>query len=66
MRIIARFWKEFHLNSFTQTAPSFTYDKSAKKFEGPLQKSQKEQDIAKANEEEEKKQVANKFLHMLV
>ncbi len=40
-----------------QTAPSFTYNKSAKKFEGPVQKVQKEQDIAKANEEEEKKQV---------
>lgn len=33
------------------------YDKFAKKFEGPLQKTQREQDIAKANEEEEKKQV---------
>ena len=50
--------KDSPMHFALQTAPSFIYDKSAKKFEGPLQKTQKEQDIAKANEEEEKKQVA--------
>lgn len=41
-----------------QTAPSFTYDHSAEgKFEGPAQKAMKEQEAAKAMEEEDRKQV---------
>jgi len=41
-----------------QTAPLFTYNSVAEKFEGPAQKTRKEQDIAKATEEEERKQVS--------
>lgn len=50
-----------HMRACMQTAPSFTYDHSVGKFEGPAQKSIKEQDIAKATEEEDRKQV---LLHL--
>lgn len=46
-----------YLQCHIQTAPSFTFDQSLSKFEGPAQKTAKEQDIAKATEEEDRKQV---------
>lgn len=40
-----------------QTAPSFTYNDATEKFEGPDQKALKERDMAKATQEQERKQV---------
>lgn len=42
------------------------YDSSVEKFEGPVQKFLKEQDIAKATEEEERKQVIQYNLVLLL
>lgn len=41
----------------SQTAPSFTFNDATEKFEGPEQKALKERDMAKATEEQERKQV---------
>lgn len=58
----APFWYDHSTNTVTkcyttQTAPLFTWDSAKEKFLGPMQKSRKEQDMAKALEEEGKKQV---------
>lgn len=45
-----------HFLADARTAPSFTFNDATEKFEGPEQKALKERDMAKATEEQERKQ----------